>query len=105
MIAYSTGVPNLLASDGPRSIVRSWRATRGWFGAQLMVCAVLLLTAWISKAGVVGTYASWMSAIPQWLGRPLLWILFVAPYAHLLLSLRRSLRFYARRGGATRRMA
>ena len=89
MVALSTGMLWVWDRDPPREQLVTWRRTRLLFLLQVVVGPALALMSLASGGEAAAPTLNTMSAA--------LWLAFATPYVHLLISLRSSVRWVARR--------
>jgi len=94
MVALSTGMLWIWDRSGPRAHRRSWTLTRRLFLAQLaaLILAVASGRIWAREPGrglevIIADHVLLFAVA---------WLVFAVPYAHLFLSLRRSIRLVSR---------
>ena len=92
MLAVATGMAGVIARQGGRAHVGSWRRTQLMFAAFAALLAVALAFA-RTRTPELGLW-SWIESLP--LGAPLAWLAFATPWAALVLAVRRSVRWIAR---------
>lgn len=84
MIALASGMIWIWDRNEPPARLATWRRTRGLFLLQLVITPLLALL----DGGPGSGAANWTAV---------LWLLFAVPYAHLFVSLRRSVAWVSRR--------
>jgi hypothetical protein len=95
MHCLCAGVPWVLDLGGVRARARSWVVSRRLFSLQLAVFLFAPFTAWLRNRPVLeDPVGETLLVLP--LGFVLAWTLFLAPYAHLLWSARRTLKWVSR---------
>ena len=85
----------------PEGQRETWIRTRALFLVQLAAIGSLFVTARIHELRPHEAYRATLEMIPLGLGAPLCWLLFIGPYAHLALSLRRTIQDAGRRHKTT----
>jgi hypothetical protein len=89
MFSLCQGIPWLFDRGQPRRALRTWRLTRRLFAAQLVLYALVPLVSLLFGRSIVELARSPTGGFT--FGVSLFWIVFAAPFLHLLVSLRRTL--------------
>ena len=100
-LALGPGVLGLWDRNVPPGQVELWtRATR-FFAVQTCAAVSLWIAAWAHDASSIEVYRRFLAWMPLGSGHAVSWVLFVGPFAYLLVAIRRSARWVDARASIT----